>query len=69
MCRKSYLVISGIVFALVTILHIVRVVCHLQVQIGEWTAPMWPSWPGMVVAGILSVWAFTLLCGKCDKTP
>ena len=48
MCRKSYLVISGVVFGVVAIGHLARLAYHLPVQIGEWNAPMWPSWPGVV---------------------
>ena len=66
MCRKSYVVISGIIFGLVAIAHLIRVLHPLPVRIGDWTAPMWPSWAGLVVAGILSLWAFSLLCQKCE---
>jgi hypothetical protein len=66
MCGRSYLVISGVIFGLVAFAHLARLVYHLPVQIGEWTAPMWPSWGGLVVAGVLSLWAFSLLCPKCE---
>jgi hypothetical protein len=65
MCRKSYLMISGVIFGLVAIAHLARLIYHLPVQFGEWTAPMWPSGAGLVVTGILSLWAFSLLRQKC----
>jgi len=67
MCRKSYLVISGVFFGLVAIGHLARLVYHLPVRIGEWTVPTWPTWVALVVAGILSIWAFSLLCNKCEQ--
>jgi hypothetical protein len=66
MCRRSYLVISGIIFGLVAVGHLARLVYHWPVQVGEWSTPMWPSWGGMAVAGILSLWAFSLLRQKCE---
>lgn len=67
MCGKCYLVISGVVFALVAIGHLVRLLQHLPVLFGEWAVPMWASWGGMVVAATLCVWAFCLLfCRKCQ---
>jgi uncharacterized protein (DUF697 family) len=59
------LVISGVIFALVALAHLGRLVYHWSVQVGDWTIPMWPSWSGMIVAAILSLWAFSLLCHKC----
>ena len=67
MCKKTYLVISGIIFGLVTIGHVGRLICHLKVQVGDWAAPLWLSWVGAVVAGFLSGWAFCLLCQKCKR--
>ena len=66
MCRKTYLVISGVIFGVIAIGHLARLAYHLPVHVGEWTAPMWPSWGGLVVTGILSLWAFSLLREKCE---
>jgi hypothetical protein len=66
MCRKSYLVTSGVIFGLVAIGHLARVVYHWPVQVGEWSAPMGLSWGGLIVAAILSVWAFSVLRQKCE---
>jgi hypothetical protein len=60
MIGKGYLVISGIVFCLVAILHLFRVLFHVPIQIGAWAAPFWMSWGGFIGAGILCIWAFRL---------
>ncbi len=61
MSRNKYQVVSGVVFALVACLHLARVIYGWQVHIETWTAPLWLSWGGFVVAGALSIWAFRLL--------
>jgi len=66
MCRKIFLVISGVVFGLATAGHLARLAYHWPVRVGEWSVPLWSSWGGMIVAGFLSGWAFCLLCRKCE---
>ena len=61
MCMKAYLLISGIIFGLVAILHLVRLVRQMPVQLGGWAFPMRLSWGGLVAAAILCIWAFRLL--------
>jgi len=60
MAGKGYLVISGIFFGVVSVLHLIRVLFHVPVQIGTWQAPFAISWGGFIGAGILCVWAFWL---------
>ena len=61
MIGKGYLVISCIIFCLVAILHLIRVLFHIPVQIGGWSAPFWISWVGFIVLSILSIWALRLI--------
>jgi hypothetical protein len=60
---RAYLVVSGVLFAAVTLLHLLRLVYGWAAQIGMWTVPLWVSWLGIVVAGALCVWAFALARG------
>ena len=55
---RVYLIVSGGIFALVALLHLVRVVKQLDLQIGDWEAPAWVSWIGTVVPAALSFSAF-----------
>ena len=57
---RVYLIVSGGIFALVALLHLVRVVKQLDLQIGDWAAPPWVSWIGTVVPAALSFSAFRL---------
>ena len=57
---KSYLMISGIIFAVVALLHLVRAIVNIRVQIGSVVVPKRISWGGFFAAALLSVWAFIL---------
>ncbi len=61
MSSKAYFVVSGTVFGLVAVAHLVRVVYQVRIHVGDWAFPMWASWGGFVVAVALCVWAFRLL--------
>ena len=54
MDQKTFSVVAGVIFALVALLHLLRIYMGWPVVIGSWTAPMWVSWIGLVVAGGLS---------------
>jgi hypothetical protein len=60
MGKKGYLVISGIIFLVVAIFHLIRVLFHIPVLINTWEAPFWISWVGFFVTAILCIWAFRL---------
>ena len=55
---RHYLFISGTVFAIVAAGHLIRIVKHSSVMFGEWAVPMSVSWVGLIIAGLLSLWAF-----------
>jgi hypothetical protein len=56
--RDTYSVVSGIVFAIVAVIQIVRALNEWPVQIGPFAVPVWFSWVACVVAAGLAVWAF-----------
>ena len=60
MARHDYLLISGTLFALVSIAHLLRIVMQLPVLVEDYAVPMYMSWIGFVVPGLLAVWAFRL---------
>ncbi len=57
---KRYCVISGILFTLVAVAHLLRIVYGLPISIGDFNAPMWMSWVGLIIPGALAVWAFRI---------
>lgn len=55
---KSYCLISGILFSLVALAHLLRILNGLSIQIEDVAVPMLASWIGLIVPGSLAVWAF-----------
>jgi hypothetical protein len=54
MDQKQFSLVAGVVFAIVALLHLLRVALGWQVVIGEFSVPMWFSWIGIIVAPTLS---------------
>jgi len=61
MSEKTYILISATFFALVALLHFLRLFTHWSVQIGTVTVPLWGSWLGLLLGAALSIWAFRLM--------
>ena len=57
---KTYILITATLLTVVALLHAVRAVLHLPVQIGTWQLPMWSSVVGMLVTSALAGLGFTL---------
>jgi hypothetical protein len=56
MNRETFCIVAGVIFAVVALLHLLRIYMDWPVVIGDWSAPMWVSWIALVVAGILAIW-------------
>jgi hypothetical protein len=61
MPQKIYLVVSGLIFDLVFLLHVLRIIFGWRVELGEFEVPMWISWVSLAVAGYLALSAYRLL--------
>lgn len=57
---RLFHLIAGAIFALVALLHVLRISMGWAVVVGGWNAPMWLSWIGLVVAGGLAYFALSL---------
>ena len=60
MDRKTFLVVAGVIFAMVALVHLMRITMGWPIAIGSWSVPMWVSWIGLVVAGTLSFFGLRL---------
>ena len=60
MTVKGYLLLSGIFFLFIAGMHLLRLIFQVPVQIDTWSAPVWISFGGTVIPGILSYFAFRL---------
>ena len=50
MSVKAYFVISGSIFGLAGLAHLLRVVCQMPVHAGDWPLPMWLSRGGFAAS-------------------
>jgi len=57
---RAYLLVSGLLFGVVAVVHILRLAYGWPVQIAGFMVPLDVSWAGIVVPGALCVWAFIL---------
>ena len=52
----SYAAVTALIFAIVAIVHLVRIAKGWHVQIGPRSIPMSVSWVGFVAAGLIAIW-------------
>ncbi len=60
MTEKLYLIISGVIFALIGLFHLLRIIFQWPAMVGAWTIPLAISVGAIMVAAILTFWAFRL---------
>jgi hypothetical protein len=60
MDQKTFSMVTGAIFAIVALVHLLRILLGWPVVIGDWTVPMWVSWIGLVVAGLLGYFGLRL---------
>ena len=60
MKQGAFLLATSSIFALIALLHALRLIYGWNVAIGEWTVPVWVSAVGFLIAGYLAVQGFLL---------
>lgn len=60
MTAKNYFQVTGVIFAVIGILHLLRLLLGWYVQLGDFAVPTWFSILGVIVAGYLAWNASTL---------
>ncbi|MBI3619075.1 hypothetical protein HY213_03530 [Candidatus Peregrinibacteria bacterium] len=63
MKQQTYTIVSGLLFALIAIIHLLRALSGWGATLNGWSAPMWMSWVAVIITGVLAVNAF-LLAGR-----
>jgi hypothetical protein len=58
---RPYLLVSGVIFGIVAILHVVRLINGWRFDLGPWSIPLWMSWGGTLVPAILCAWALRIV--------
>jgi hypothetical protein len=57
---RAYLQVSGTLFGLIAVAHLLRLFRHWPVDLAGYMVPVWVSWVGLILAGGLSMWALRL---------
>jgi len=60
MTGKLYFILSGVLFGLIALTHLLRLVYQTPAQLGSWPVPFWLSWLALIVPGFLCVWGLRL---------
>lgn len=60
---RAYAQVSGVIFALVALGHLLRVIAHWPLVIGGRPLPALASLVVFLAAGAMSVWAWRMLAG------
>ena len=58
---RYYLRISGTLFGLIALGHLLRLLYRVPAELGEWVVPLWVSVIGLLLPAALAVWAFDLV--------
>ena len=61
---KKYCAVSGTLFPLVALAHLLRIAFGMAVQVDAYAVPMGLSWIGLIVPGALAIWAFRIGLAK-----
>jgi hypothetical protein len=56
--ERTLLMLSGILFLIVALLHLARLAFGLDLALGTFEIPLWLSWVGVVITGYLSYASF-----------
>jgi hypothetical protein len=52
---RPFTMIGALVFAIVALLHLYRLFTHFQVVLGSHDIPMWTSYVGVLIPGLLAL--------------
>jgi hypothetical protein len=60
MKQRAFVLVTSLIFALIALLHALRLIYGWNVTIGDWTVPVWVSAVGFLIAGYLAFEGFFL---------
>ena len=64
MNNTNYCLVSGALFTLVALAHLLRIVYGLSIRVEDVVVPMSVSWIGLIVPAGLAIWAFRTMRGS-----
>lgn len=60
MRQKTFTRTAGVIFAVIAVLHLLRILLGWEAVIGGWHVPVWLSWLALALSGFLAYTAFKL---------
>ena len=57
---RFYLRVSGTLFGLIALGHLLRLLYRVPAEVGQWGVPLWVSVIGLLLPAALALWAFRL---------
>ena len=63
MDQRTFVIVASVIFALVALIHLIRIYLGWPAVIGGWSVPMWASWVYLIVAGGLAYFGLRLSGG------
>jgi hypothetical protein len=61
MNTKAYLIVSTLIFAVVAVMHLLRLVLGWSVVLGMTSIPLWVSMLAVLVSASVAIWGLTLV--------
>jgi hypothetical protein len=61
MNTKDFVIVSTVIFALVAIMHLIRLVLGWSVVLGMTSVPFWASLLVLLISASLAIWGFSLV--------
>ena len=55
---RPFTMLAALIFLAMALIHAYRLMTHFQVVLGSHVIPMWVSWLGIIVPGILALMLF-----------
>jgi hypothetical protein len=62
--KNFWLRITGTIFGVVAVIHLLRIITNVLVLIGGWLLPIWVNWIGLIATGFLCYWLWRLSLSK-----
>jgi hypothetical protein len=61
MNTKSFVIVSTLIFALVAIMHLLRLTLGWSVMLGMTSVPLWVSVLAVLIFAAIAIWGLTLV--------
>jgi hypothetical protein len=61
MNTKAYLIVSTLIFAVVAVMHLLRLVLGWSVMLGMTSIPLWVSVLALLVSASVAMWGLSLM--------